>query len=357
MRIPRPGPVIPGLILVALSALAACSGSPSTVSLYTGQAAPTPPPSVPTLAPATAATTVPLAASTPQPISIPPAAGLSGTLTLPAATIPPGTTLNVQTTTVAPTGVPALAHGRSVLATGSSGLEVLYYQGLAFSQTVTFPGFPAFTIALPSGYDPSVGSYGIAFYDGTGWHYPVGAPGTPSGQQITFTSAPGPVTYQANQVYFFALYYAPSPPSPTPTPTAAPTASPTASPSPSPSVSASPTIAPTATPTPTPTPTPGPVTASPSSLSFLGTGANLAQTVTVSSTFYTGSFTASTCDGSSPGGPTVASVSAVAADGTFTVTPDAPGACTITVTDATGRTATVGVTVATSNLTVQSRKH
>jgi hypothetical protein len=352
MRFPRPGPLLFGPVILALSALAACGGggAGSTPPFNSGTAAP---PSVPTLAPATAATTVPLSAATaaPQAVSIPPAAGLSGTITLPAATIPPGTSVDVTTTTTAPAGVAPLAFGRSpqaVREARSSGLEVLYYQGLRFTQTVTFPGYPAFTIALPAGYDPTKGVFELAFYDGLGWTYPVGGPGTANGQQLVFSSAAGPVTYQANQTYYFALYYAPAPPAPTPTPTASP------SPTPSPSPTASPTSSPTASPTPSPTPTPGPLTASPSSLSFDGTGSDLTKTVNVSSTYFSGTFTASACTGAQ--NTTVANVGPVDANGNFTVTPVAAGACTITVSDSSNRQTTVSVTVATSSLNVQGKK-
>jgi CO dehydrogenase/acetyl-CoA synthase alpha subunit len=47
----------------------------------------------------------------------------------------------------------------------------------------------------------------------------------------------------------------------------------------------------------------------------------------------------------------------VSANGTFSVTPVAPGACTIDVADANARHTAVSVTVATSSLTVNSRKH
>lgn len=359
MRFTRPGPLLLGPVILALSALAACGGGAgsSTPPFTSGTATVTPPPSVPTLAPATAATTVPLSSATAQPqtVAIPPAAGLSGSITLPAATIPPGTSVDVTTTTTAPAGVAPLAFGRSpqsMRAAQSSGLEVLYYQGLRFTQTLTFPGYPAFTIGLPAGYDPSKGVFELAFYDGLGWTYPIGGPGTASGQQISFPSAPGPVTYQANRTYYFALYYAPAPPAPTPTPTASP--SPTPTPTPSPSPTASPTSSPSPSPTPSPTPTPGPLTASPSSLHFDGTGADLTQTVTVSSTYFSGSFAASAC--TSAQGTTVATVGAVDANGNFTVTPAAAGACTITVSDSSNRQTTVSVTVATSSLNVQGKK-
>jgi hypothetical protein len=306
------------------------------------------------LAPASAATTVPLPAGStaPQTVAIPPAAGLSGSLVLPAATLPAGTTLTVQTTTTAPSGLAPLSAARRTLA--ASGLQVLYYQGIAFTQSVTFSAFPAFSISLPAGYDPSKGVFELAFYDGHGWTYPLGAPGTASGQQLSFAAAAGPVTYAANQIYYFALYYAATQPAPTPTPTATP--APTDSPVPTATPTTSPTASPTATPVPTPTPTPGPVTAAPSVLSFVGTGPELAKTVTVSSQFYSGTFTASACTNADPNSTAViATVGAVAANNTFTVTPVTAGACSIVVSDAGQRQTTVSVTVATSSLTVQGK--
>jgi hypothetical protein len=347
MRFRRTGRLWVGPIFLACAALAACNGGSSTPPPFsTGTATPTAPPAVPTLAPAAAATSVPLASgSAPaQPIAIPPAAGLSGSFTLPAATLPANTTLAVTTTTTIPAGVTPLSAGRRVRST-SSGLEVLYYQGLQFNQSVTFPAFPAFSIALPSGYNTSQGVFELAFYDGNGWTYPLGSAGVPNGQTLTFSSASGPVTYQADRAYYFALYYAPTPPAPTPTPTATPV--PTASPTPTPGPTS----------TPTPTPTPGPLSAAPSALAFNGTGSDLAQTVTISESFATGPFTASACVSTPAAANPVASVSAVAANGTFTVTPTAPGACTITVTDANQQQTHVAVTVATSSLTIKSRNH
>jgi hypothetical protein len=99
------------------------------------------------------------------------------------------------------------------------------------------------------------------------------------------------------------------------------------------------------------------LTVSPSVLSFLGTGSDLTKTVTVSSTFYAGTFNAAACVSNPAVANPVATVGPVGADGTFTVTPQNPGACTIDVTDAAQRHAQVSVTVATSSLTVNSRKH
>ncbi|MDB5029179.1 MAG: hypothetical protein JWO66_2868 [Candidatus Eremiobacteraeota bacterium] len=344
---PRQGPARLWPVVLAAAILAACSGgSTDAPFVNTGTAAPTPPPTVPSLAPATASSSTPLAAgsSAALTVAIPPAAGISGSIVLPAASIPANTTLTVVSTTTAPAGVATLSSVlRAPRATGSTTIEPLFYQGLSFTQTVTFPAFPALSIALPAGYNPALGTFGLAFYDGAAWSYPLGAPGVANGQRIEFASAPGPVTYLANRGYYFALYYQQSPSSPTPTPTASP--APTATP------------VPTASPVPTATPSPGPLMAAPSVLQFVGTGADLTKTVTLSSAFYSGTFSASGCV-STPVAPNpVASVGPMTPNGTFTVTPANVGACTIDITDAAQRHSTVTVTVSTSSLTVNSRKH
>ncbi|HEY6237319.1 MAG TPA: hypothetical protein VIW69_19615, partial [Candidatus Elarobacter sp.] len=120
MRFPRTGRLLVGPVFLALTALAACNGGASNAPPFsTGTAFPTPPASVPALAPASAATTVPLpsGSASAQPVAIPPAAGLSGTLTLPAATLPVGESLDIVTTTTIPSGVTPLSAGRHVRAT------------------------------------------------------------------------------------------------------------------------------------------------------------------------------------------------------------------------------------------------
>lgn len=318
---------------------------------------------MPTLAPASVQTTVsiaPAANATPAPVSvsIPSADGLSGSIVLPAAVIPANTTLQVTTATTLPSGVAALSAGRRIASV--SGATVLYYQGLRFSEDVTFPSYPALTIVLPSLYNTSLGSYQLAFWNGSAWSQPFGAPGTPSGAQVAFAGVSGPVTFAANTTYVFALYYqqnapAPAPsvtPSASPSPTATPTTAPSATPTTAPT--AMPTTAPTATPVPTPSPVPtvGPLSVNPPTLTFNGTGSDLTATVTASSANYTGAYSASTCVS---GTTTVATVSGFT-NSAFTVTPAAVGSCTIDVSDDLSRHASVTVTVTTSSVTVQSRK-
>jgi hypothetical protein len=97
------------------------------------------------------------------------------------------------------------------------------------------------------------------------------------------------------------------------------------------------------TPLTQPTPMTGPLSASPTSLSFSGTGQ--LQTTTVTDSGYTGALTVSGCSGiATTSGPTTGSLS---------VTSAAAGTCTLTITDTTGARSTVAITVSTLSLPVQ----
>ncbi len=96
-----------------------------------------------------------------------------------------------------------------------------------------------------------------------------------------------------------------------------------------------------AVPPPTTAPV-SPLVLTPSTLAFLASGANAAQTFGVAETGYAGTFTetdtcgaTATVSAQSPSGPAA----------TYTVTPLAAGACAITVRDANGQKATVAVGV------------
>lgn len=87
-------------------------------------------------------------------------------------------------------------------------------------------------------------------------------------------------------------------------------------------------------------PTAPPIQASPTSLAFEATGANFAQTITVTLTGYSGSFTAnaSLC-------ANIATVAAGASSGTFVVTPTNPGTCAINFSSTNGTSIGVPITV------------
>ncbi len=117
-----------------------------------------------------------------------------------------------------------------------------------------------------------------------------------------------------------------------------------ATPTPSPSPSASPS------PSPSPTPTPNPMGIAPSTLALTGTGASNAQTLVVTETGYTGSFTESdTCS-------TIATVTPSSGTGpsfTFTVTGLAAGTCSATFADTNGQHVTANIGVTTTGVVIQ----
>jgi hypothetical protein len=100
-----------------------------------------------------------------------------------------------------------------------------------------------------------------------------------------------------------------------------------------------PTPTPTQTPTPTPTPAPNAVVLSSTTLSFTGTGATLAQSVSASQSGFSGSFVAS--------GTSCAGLATISQTGptAFSVAPVAAGVCSFTITGSNGQFATLGVTV------------
>lgn len=111
-------------------------------------------------------------------------------------------------------------------------------------------------------------------------------------------------------------------------------------------------VTPSATPVPTPTPTavPGVLTAHPTSLSFLTTGASAAQMVLVQEGNFSGTLSETdTCSGIVSLNPTQ-SVSPY----TATVTPTAAGTCAINFSDGT-MTVPVAVTVTTSGVTINAK--
>jgi len=148
-------------------------------------------------------------------------------------------------------------------------------------------------------------------------------------------------------------------PTPTPAPTPTPSPSPVPTPTPQPTASPTPTSSPTPSPSPTPlaTPTPGPLHVAPTNLSFIATGAGYSQTVQASESNYSGPFTLSTpsCSGSNGTIVTVSPSSTTA--GTFTVTPQNAGTCSINVGDARGNLASFTVSVTTTGGTIMSRPH
>jgi len=99
-----------------------------------------------------------------------------------------------------------------------------------------------------------------------------------------------------------------------------------------------------------PPPPANPPVAAPNALSFVAVGGGNAQTATVTEAGYNGTLTQNnTCAG-------IATVNASGANGpsvTYTITPTASGACSVTVTDALNASDTVNVVVSTSGVIIQ----
>jgi hypothetical protein len=316
-----------GVLAVASALIAACggggSGSPSVPPPPT-TSSPTAPPSTPT--PNPASTTFPLSQS--GPVALPSVDGLSGTVTIPTNNAPSGATMTVTVVQGKPQGGPTPASAnRNALGpvprpfqTGAP--NVLFSLELTVSQNVTFPGFPGFSLTLPSSFPTAGEAFFIAAYNGTSSSATLldTIPASVSGQTLTFASGSTPFSLDAGATYLLELYET--------------------------SVS---TPSPTSSPTPASTPV-----ASPNTLSLYVAGSPAPFAVTESG--YNGSFTAGepTCTDTLPSPPPptnnfvvqVTGPSSSPSGATFTVTPgNDTGVCTVTVTDTHGGSATVQVYV------------
>ena len=168
------------------------------------------------------------------------------------------------------------------------GFSAIEYFELEFFVPVTLPEAPAFALTAPGTFTTAGTTYWLAFFDPTGaapgWHddfegpavlkpapNAVGKPVT----EFSFASNGRPITFNANQLYYFALIArqgaAPTPsprpsespeptrpPEPThsPEPTHPPTARPSESPEPHPSKSPEPVTSPSPKPSHSPSPCP-----------------------------------------------------------------------------------------------------
>ena len=89
-----------------------------------------------------------------------------------------------------------------------------------------------------------------------------------------------------------------------------------------------------------PSAAPRPPAVTPASLTFLGAGTALAQSVNVSETNYSGAFSVTSANCSA-----IAAADKPSSSGAFSITPLGAGSCTFTFTDAQQRTATLSVSV------------
>jgi hypothetical protein len=141
---------------------------------------------------------------------LPPLGGYSGSLALPAATVPANTRLELTSSLEAPVSVPILPDTeRRRQATGT--LNVYFYTTLRLSFTVTYPTLPGFSLTLPATVNPS----GLQFFYAISNPTPTGGakvqfrtegPATVAGQTVTFAPSTTALTLQAGRSYTIAFY-------------------------------------------------------------------------------------------------------------------------------------------------------
>ncbi len=326
--------------VAAAAAVAGCGGNTVTGPTINATTTPTP---VPTGTPAPTSTSGTLSTNSASSTSLTLGPigpnGNTGTVVAPASSS--GSTFTVVFSLTLPANIPAPSAARRLPKDiGGANLVPIAYFQITTNPGTTLPSWPGFSFTFGSSQtlpDPTH-SY-VAEFDpsnpSAGWTT-IEGPASASGGLFTWTAAPNPVTLNAGNPYTFVLFS---------------TTSALSTPSPSPSPSPSPTAS------PTPTPAPGSLDLSTSSMSFTATGAANAQQLTVSETNYSGPFTVTTGPTSSCSG--IVSVSPSSGTGpsqVFTITPAAPGNCTLVVND-NGNNApqSVGITVTTTTGTISAK--
>jgi hypothetical protein len=165
-----------------------------------------------------------LLANTGGSYDLPPLSGFTGSLALPAATVPADTRLELTSSLRAPVGAPVFDAARYTQATGT--LNVYFYTKIRLSNTVVFATLPEFSVTLPSAIAPA----GLQFFyaisdpkpsDGTQVQFRTEGPATVAGQLATFAPSSTALTLKAGQSYTLAFYAVSAIATPTPTPLAA----------------------------------------------------------------------------------------------------------------------------------------
>ena len=240
-----------GGAVLGIAILAACGGGGGSSGTSTpgGPLPPGGPTSAPTVAPSqdfssTDAVAIPSPAPGATTVPVPlasDASGASANAAIPAsASVPADTTVASTFSSTGDSSLPALSIRRSVASV--RGLRedghktIIAYLKLQFSADVTLPQAPAFTFVVPGTLPTNGVSYWLAFIDplraAAGWQAGFEGPAvvtaaqTSSGKpgtQLAFASNGQPITFVANQRYYFAVYAVGSTVStPTPVPSTVP---------------------------------------------------------------------------------------------------------------------------------------
>jgi hypothetical protein len=170
-------------------------------------------------------TPAPGATSVPVPLPSDPS-GASGNVALPVnGNIPPDATIAATYSSSGDASLPALSRGRSVATVrglreaNPGATAIVAYLRLQFSADVTLPQAPAFTFVVPGTLPTNGISYWLAFIDplraAASWQKGFEGPATVTpaqtsggkpGTQLAFASNGQPISFVANQRYYFAVY-------------------------------------------------------------------------------------------------------------------------------------------------------
>lgn len=134
-----------------------------------------------------------------------PAGGITGTISLTAASAT--STMTATSSTTAPSG----AYTQSSLRSPQSGtLTFYFYVTLVTPVTITFTGIPGFSLTLPSTIPTTGRSFFYAISDPTvtnvAQEFRTEGPATVSGQTVTFDPTANPITLQAGKPYVVTFY-------------------------------------------------------------------------------------------------------------------------------------------------------
>jgi hypothetical protein len=277
-------------------------------------------------------TAAPGATSLPVPLPSDPS-GASGNVSLPVnGNIPPDATIAATYSSSGDASLPVLSRGRSLsgvrgVRESSPGTTVIAYLRLQFSADVTLPQAPAFTFVVPGTLPTNGISYWLAFIDplrsAASWQKGFEGPATVTaaqtsagkpGTQLAFASNGQPISFVANQRYYFAVYAVDSnAATPTPVPSSVPS-------------------------NPPPDSKPAPVLATPTNVQFTAVSSSPVP-VTFSQAGFTGNFTLH--------GDCTGIINTSGASPTWTLTPVGIGRCVIVGLGDRGASAVVHIGVVT----------
>jgi hypothetical protein len=325
-----------GGVILSAALLVACGGGGGT----SGSSVPGGPPVVATDPPAgspqsfsaTDAVAIPSAApgAATVPVTLPSdPSGASANAALPSnGTIPADATIAATYSSAGDSTLPALARGRSVqgrTVRDDTKKDVIAYLKLQFSADVTLPQAPSFSFVVPRTLPTTGVTYWLAFLDplrrAAGWQLGFEGPGTvtattangKAATQIAFASNGLPISFVANQTYYFAVIGVSA-------------------------VAATPTPVPSSVPSNPPDTKPGSMGVTPRNLQFDSITSTPAPILFVQQGF-TGAFTLH--------GDCTGIVNTSGSSPTFTVTPIGVGRCVIVGLGDRGATAVVHVGVVT----------